>query len=129
MSMLKLKDAEIYYEEYGKGYPVLLFAPGGMRSRTELWQAPTDGPPRAWNDWTEALAENYHVIAMDQRNAGRSHGTSPSKSGRRSVECRLLRVKQTWICVALTSEFSHKRTQGRLSTPATRFGKPARTVR
>ncbi len=23
MSMLKLKDAEIYYEEYGKGYPVL----------------------------------------------------------------------------------------------------------
>ncbi len=81
MSMLKLKDAEIYYEEYGKGYPVLLFAPGGMRSRTELWHAPTDGPPRAWNDWTEALAENYHVIAMDQRNAGRSHGKIEADHG------------------------------------------------
>ena len=28
MPVLKLKDAEIHYEEYGKGYPVLLFAPG-----------------------------------------------------------------------------------------------------
>ena len=32
MPVLKLSDAEIYYQEYGAGYPVLLFAPGGMRS-------------------------------------------------------------------------------------------------
>ena len=25
-------DVSIYYEEYGSGYPLLLFAPGGMRS-------------------------------------------------------------------------------------------------
>ena len=24
-------DATIYYEEFGSGYPVLLFAPGGLR--------------------------------------------------------------------------------------------------
>lgn len=74
MPVLKRKDAEIYFEEYGTGYPVLLFAPGGMRSQMAMWHAPADGPPRAWNDWTEVLAQSYRVIAMDQRNAGRSRG-------------------------------------------------------
>ena len=74
MAVLTLEDAEIYYEEFGSGYPVLLFAPGGMRSRSEMWRSPPDGPPRVWNDWTEVLAETYRVIAMDQRNAGRSRG-------------------------------------------------------
>ena len=81
MSILKLADAEIYYEEYGSGYPVLLFAPGGMRSQMELWHAPPDGPPRAWNDWTEVLSETYRVIAMDQRNAGRSQGAIEADHG------------------------------------------------
>ena len=75
MPTLKLSDAEIYYEESGSGYPVLLFAPGGMRSRIEMWKRPADGPPRAWSDWTEVLARSYRVIAMDQRNAGRSTGS------------------------------------------------------
>ncbi len=57
MSVLKLEDAEIYYEEFGEGYPVLLFAPGGMRSRSDMWHSPPDRPPRVWNDWTEVLAE------------------------------------------------------------------------
>src|SRR6185437_2868094 len=63
---------EIHYEEFGQGYPILLFAPGGMRSRAEMWHDPADGPPRPWSDWTQSLAGSYRVIAMDQRNAGRS---------------------------------------------------------
>ncbi len=81
MSVLKLEDAEIHYQEYGEGYPVLLFAPGGMRSRSEMWHPPPDGPPRPWSDWTEVLAENYRVVAMDQRNAGRSRGAIEADDG------------------------------------------------
>lgn len=81
MPVLKRQDAEIHYEEYGRGYPILLFAPGGMRSRSEMWHAPAGGPPRSWNDWTQALANNYHVVAMDQRNAGRSRGAIEADHG------------------------------------------------
>jgi pimeloyl-ACP methyl ester carboxylesterase len=81
MPVLKLKDAEIHYEEYGKGYPVLLFAPGGMRSQAAMWHTPPGGPPRVWSDWTEVLAERYRVIAMDQRNAGRSRGAIAADHG------------------------------------------------
>jgi pimeloyl-ACP methyl ester carboxylesterase len=81
MPMLKLLDAEIYYEECGSGYPVLLFAPGGMRSQMGMWHTPTGGPPRAWNDWTEVLGARYRVIAMDQRNAGRSRGAIEANHG------------------------------------------------
>jgi pimeloyl-ACP methyl ester carboxylesterase len=78
MAVLKLEDAEIHYEEYGEGYPVLLFAPGGMRSRGEMWHSP---PARAWNDWTEVLADSYRVVSMDQRNAGRSRGAIEADQG------------------------------------------------
>ena len=72
MPMLKRPDGEIYYQEYGQGYPILLFAPGGMRSRSDNWHSPADGPPRNFSDWTQSLVDGYRVIAMDQRNAGRS---------------------------------------------------------
>ena len=72
MPVLQRPDGEIHYEEYGQGYPILLFAPGGMRSRAEVWHDPEGGPPRPWSDWTISLAGLYRVIAMDQRNAGRS---------------------------------------------------------
>jgi len=74
MPVMKRADAEIYFEEYGSGYPVLLFAPGGLRSRIEMWHPPAAGPARPWHDWTVVLAQNYRVVAMDQRNAGRSLG-------------------------------------------------------
>jgi pimeloyl-ACP methyl ester carboxylesterase len=57
----------LHYEEYGNGFPVLLFAPGGMRSTIERW----GGAP--WDPRTE-LASEFRVIAMDQRNAGQSSG-------------------------------------------------------
>ncbi len=81
MPILTLDDAEIHYDEYGSGHPILLFAPGGMRSQASMWPAPPDGPPRVWNDWTQVLAENYRVIAMDQRNAGRSRGAIEAGHG------------------------------------------------
>ena len=81
MPILEREGASIAYEEYGSGYPVLLFAPGGMRSRAEMWHAPPGGPQRPWNDWTEVLASRYLVIAMDQRNAGRSRAPIAADHG------------------------------------------------
>ena len=64
-------DVTIYYEEHGSGFPVLLIAPGGMRSAVSFWRhAP-------WNP-IEQLSSRYRVIAMDQRNAGRS--TAPVRA-------------------------------------------------
>jgi hypothetical protein len=50
MPVLTRPDGEIYYQTYGKGFPVLMFAPGGLRSRMEMWPAPAGGPPRSWVD-------------------------------------------------------------------------------
>jgi pimeloyl-ACP methyl ester carboxylesterase len=73
MAVLNRPDGEIHYQVFGEGYPVLLFAPGGLRSRMEMWSAPAGGPPRPWVDWTQALpAAGFTAIAMDQRNAGQS---------------------------------------------------------
>jgi pimeloyl-ACP methyl ester carboxylesterase len=58
-------DVKLYYEEHGKGFPLLLIAPGGMRSSISFW----DKVP--WNPIPQ-LAPHYRVIAMDQRNAGQS---------------------------------------------------------
>ena len=73
MPFLTRPDGRIHYEVFGAGFPVLLFAPGGLRSRMEMWPAPPEGPPRPWVDWTQALpAAGFTAIAMDQRNAGLS---------------------------------------------------------
>lgn len=73
MPVLKRPDGEIRYEVHGSGFPVLLFAPGGLRSRLEMWSSPAGGPPRPWADWTRVLpAAGFTAIAMDQRNAGQS---------------------------------------------------------
>jgi pimeloyl-ACP methyl ester carboxylesterase len=73
MPLLNRPDGQISYRTYGTGYPVLLFAPGGLRSRMAMWAAPAGAPPRPWVDWTAALpAAGFTAIAMDQRNAGDS---------------------------------------------------------
>ncbi len=56
MAVLKRPDGEIHYQTFGNGFPVLLFAPGGLRSRMEMWPAPPGRPTRPWVDWTTALA-------------------------------------------------------------------------
>ena len=81
MPVLNTGDAAIHYEEYGSGYPILLFAPGGMRSEATMWHSAAGGPAKSWNDWTQVLADDYHVIAMDQRNAGRSQGAIEADHG------------------------------------------------
>ncbi|MEM1230339.1 MAG: alpha/beta hydrolase [Pseudomonadota bacterium] len=64
----------IHYEIHGDGPPVLLIAPGGMRSAIPLW---SNAP---WNP-IEHLAARFRVIAMDQRNAGASTGPVSSDDG------------------------------------------------
>jgi pimeloyl-ACP methyl ester carboxylesterase len=58
-------DASIYYEEYGQGFPILTFAPGGMMSTIDFWRRPASPV-----DPTAVFASDFRVIAMDQRNAG-----------------------------------------------------------
>mgnify|MGYP003345077353 CR=1 FL=1 len=68
MPMLKRPDGEIYYEVRGQGYPVLCLAPGWLNSAIGMWPFRAS-QPYAWADWPKALAEQYQVIVMDQRNA------------------------------------------------------------
>ena len=73
MPLVDLGEARIHYTEHGDptGLPVLLLAPGGMRSAAPWWsRSPWD--PRTRLD-------GFRVISMDQRNAGSS--TAPVRPG------------------------------------------------
>jgi pimeloyl-ACP methyl ester carboxylesterase len=74
MPTLKVPDGEIYYEVHGSGYPLMIFAPGGLRSELAFWRHSPSNPsaPAVWMDPMTVLAKKYRVVAMDQRNAGRS---------------------------------------------------------
>lgn len=70
MASFERAGAQIHYYLEGKplegdAVPVLLIAPGGMRSAHEIW----DNTP--WNPRTQ-LADSHALVGMDQRNAGRS---------------------------------------------------------
>jgi pimeloyl-ACP methyl ester carboxylesterase len=66
MPIFERGDVRLHYREEGSGFPVLLIAPGGMRSAISFWE---DHTP--WNPIAQ-LSDRYRVIAMDQRNAGQS---------------------------------------------------------
>jgi pimeloyl-ACP methyl ester carboxylesterase len=74
MPILKRPDAEIHYEIHGAGFPILLYAPGGLKSEASMWGGSSPAYPNGfpWMDPRKALSDKYTVIAMDQRNAGRS---------------------------------------------------------
>ena len=74
MSVFKKDGASIYFEEAGEGVAILLIAPGGMRSSIQAWSA------APWNPIDE-LKGSFRVIAMDQRNAGRSAGNIDAEDG------------------------------------------------
>jgi len=74
MPVFERAGVSLYYEEYGSGYPLLLFAPGGMRSSIDFWR-------RSPFDPTAELAKDFRVIAMDQRNAGRSRAPVSAADG------------------------------------------------
>ena len=67
MPTIQRGDATIYYEERGSGPPLLLLAPGGLNSTVDFWGRMPLNP-------LEAFSNDFQVIAMDQRNAGRSSG-------------------------------------------------------
>jgi len=78
MPIFERDDVSLHYIERGplegEGFPVLLFAPGGMRSAAGYWK---NSP---WNPVVE-LEDRYRVIAMDQRNAGRSRAPVRASDG------------------------------------------------
>ena len=65
MPTFRRNDVSLHYEIHGEGFPLLLFAPGGMRSAIPFWGG------AEW-DPIATLAPHFRVIAMDQRNAGAS---------------------------------------------------------
>ena len=65
MAFFEQGDIRLHYEVHGDGFPILLFAPGGLRSAIPFWRS------AEW-DPIEALSPHFRVIAMDQRNAGES---------------------------------------------------------
>lgn len=74
MAIFERDGIRLRYEEYGDGFPILLFAPGGMRSAISFW---------ATSEWNpiETLSPHFRVIGMDQRNAGESTAPVSSADG------------------------------------------------
>jgi pimeloyl-ACP methyl ester carboxylesterase len=68
MPTIQRGDATIYFEEHGSGFPLLLLAPGGLNSTVDFWARMPLNPIEAFS------TDGFRVIAMDQRNAGRSSG-------------------------------------------------------
>jgi pimeloyl-ACP methyl ester carboxylesterase len=67
MPQFASSTASLYYEVRGQGPPVLLFAPGGMNSAVQMWANATINP-------LQLFADDFRLIAMDQRNTGQSSG-------------------------------------------------------
>jgi len=65
MPSIEHHGATIYYEEHGKGFPILTFAPAGLQSTIAVW-----GQPMAPINPIAEFGGDYRVIVMDQRNAG-----------------------------------------------------------
>jgi pimeloyl-ACP methyl ester carboxylesterase len=59
MPAIKVNDCDLYYETYGEGTPLVLIM--GLR-RNLLW----------WYRQIPELSRNFHVVAFDNRGAGRS---------------------------------------------------------
>ena len=65
MPTIQHHGATIHYEEFGQGFPILTFAPAGLQSTIAVWSQPM-APINPTTEW----ADDFRVIAMDQRNAG-----------------------------------------------------------
>ena len=77
MPTIEKSGATIYYEVHGKGFPILTFAPAGVKSTIAVWSSPS----APINPITE-FASGYRVIVMDQRNAGgKSRAPITAKDG------------------------------------------------
>ena len=74
MPTLRRGEITLEYEAHGSGYPLLLLAPGGMRSARSFWA-------RAPFDPIAEFSGQYRVIALDQRNAGGSRAPITAADG------------------------------------------------
>jgi pimeloyl-ACP methyl ester carboxylesterase len=83
MPIFKRPDAEINYEVHGSGFPLLLFAPGGLRSELAFWRQSPSNPsaPPPWMNPMADLSSRFTVVGMDQRNAGSSRGAVTETHG------------------------------------------------
>jgi pimeloyl-ACP methyl ester carboxylesterase len=83
MPVFTRPGAEIHYEVHGAGYPLLLFAAGGLRSQLAFWRHSPSNPAAAppWMNPMAELSGRFTVIGMDQRNAGSSRGTVTAADG------------------------------------------------
>lgn len=81
MPVFERGSTSISYKVRGSGHPLLLLAPGGMRSAA-MWWAQQPGKPRPpWINPLEDLSDRFQVIGMDQRNAGSSVAPISSDDG------------------------------------------------
>jgi len=78
MPAIEKNGATIYYEEFGKGFPILTFAPAGLQSTIKVWSG-SSAPINPITEWSGS----YRVIVMDQRNAagGKSRAPITAKDG------------------------------------------------
>ena len=73
MPIFRRDQVNIHYEIKGDGFPILLFAPGGMLSAASFWENAEWDPINTLSHFT--------VIAMDQRNAGASRAPISGSDG------------------------------------------------
>lgn len=73
--------AHIHYEEFGRGFPILTFAPAGLQSVIAVWRQAS-----APIDPTTEFADTFRVIALDQRNAGGHRPGGPVRRTPRRVD-------------------------------------------
>ena len=72
MPTIQNGDATIYFEEHGKGFPILTFAPAGLQSTIQVWSG-SSAPINPVTEWSSS----YRVIVMDQRNAAGGRSSAP----------------------------------------------------
>ena len=84
----KLTEVELYYEEAGQGYPIVL-GHGGFSDITE------------WDPQVEALAQHYRVIRYDRRGCGRSRPGDVPQLAELWVED----LRQFMVCLGLEQAY------------------------
>jgi pimeloyl-ACP methyl ester carboxylesterase len=72
MPSFERHGATIYYEEFGKGFPILTFAPAGLQSTIKVWSGGS-APINPITEWSGS----FRVIVMDQRNAAGGQSRAP----------------------------------------------------
>ena len=107
-------EREIHYDVYGEGYPLLLFAPGGMNSIARLWRE-RPGSPGERMPWIDPTAELLRRVPGDRHGSaqrgpvdgpgkqpgrmGRLHGRSPRPDGASATRSSSCHGRLYWLVV------------------------------